>query len=774
MDEAFEEAAPDEETAEKEAEVPERAAGGNLYREGYLFIFFQSNRKQYWDAAYNLAKRLNLLVKAVPYCVNDLNRPGVILEETDPAAFAGLIRSADYVCTDSYHAVLLAILFHKEMCCFDRYPVGDMSGRNIRILQILDAVGLTNRLYDDNTPLEQYLEKTDFIPVQYKLDALRLKSKAFLTRAFGVAPEPGAEKQEITHHVREIFHLCVGCGACEAVCPEKAVHVRMQENGFLEAVVSETDCVRCGKCTQVCPMNSETGGKPLTEGKLLSYSDEDRSLLSASDAGGLARRLQGLCLEQGYAVAGCVFDQDAMETRHLVVLPEGGYLEPDVQYEIPSEETLSETAEETGGEAAASEDTGISADGTLPETEISGSDEYEAAAENEPEEINTEDTKADGDGIHDETYISDWLTAEVAPEEEPESEPSGTGSLYPEKPEPERDAAQDQEETPVRAAEEAHEKTDTDGKLLFPASPEELLNAMQGIKLSQSNFSAVWKLLEKDEQPVLLIGTPCQVAAARRVFEERTNIRYIDFVCGGVPTELLFRKYRNTYRGKSGIRQEHFQIHFRYKKADRGNLYIRITDGEREKVIPMKKDALCRMLETGSCCSEACYNCRWRDCSCADLRIGTADASATGEYVSQSVYLPTSGKHVPYLGAGSFGNRKEDITAVFCMTDAGKELLDLLMTQGYWEGLHRQQKDLYLEAVRTVNNPFPVFYPELMEMLSDDNVSLRRILNEFAKPIEKSEKVRRRLKRYSVAGRKQEKLRRRQQLNRIKGENAND
>lgn len=45
---------------------------------------------------------------------------------------------------------------------------------------------------------------------------------------------------------------CVGCGACEDVCPQEAIKVDDV------AVVCESDCVDCGACADECPNSAIT------------------------------------------------------------------------------------------------------------------------------------------------------------------------------------------------------------------------------------------------------------------------------------------------------------------------------------------------------------------------------------------------------------------------------------------------------------------------------------------------------------------------------------
>ena len=43
--------------------------------------------------------------------------------------------------------------------------------------------------------------------------------------------------------------LCAACGACEAVCPRKAI--RIWKGSY--SVVDESLCVGCGLCARECP-----------------------------------------------------------------------------------------------------------------------------------------------------------------------------------------------------------------------------------------------------------------------------------------------------------------------------------------------------------------------------------------------------------------------------------------------------------------------------------------------------------------------------------------
>jgi len=44
-------------------------------------------------------------------------------------------------------------------------------------------------------------------------------------------------------------NICIGCGACQAMCPAGAIRFK---NGKSE--IDQSKCLNCGSCATVCPM----------------------------------------------------------------------------------------------------------------------------------------------------------------------------------------------------------------------------------------------------------------------------------------------------------------------------------------------------------------------------------------------------------------------------------------------------------------------------------------------------------------------------------------
>lgn len=46
---------------------------------------------------------------------------------------------------------------------------------------------------------------------------------------------------------------CCGCTACFVICPQKAISMIEDEEGFEYPQINANQCVRCYQCLRVCP-----------------------------------------------------------------------------------------------------------------------------------------------------------------------------------------------------------------------------------------------------------------------------------------------------------------------------------------------------------------------------------------------------------------------------------------------------------------------------------------------------------------------------------------
>ena len=53
---------------------------------------------------------------------------------------------------------------------------------------------------------------------------------------------------------------CCGCTACAAICPQGAISMQENFEGFGYPCIDSSLCVGCLLCEEVCPFQSKEGG----------------------------------------------------------------------------------------------------------------------------------------------------------------------------------------------------------------------------------------------------------------------------------------------------------------------------------------------------------------------------------------------------------------------------------------------------------------------------------------------------------------------------------
>jgi coenzyme F420-reducing hydrogenase beta subunit len=113
-------------------------------------------------------------------------------------------------------------------------------------------------------------------------------------------------------HVLSRLHdaerYCLGCFACESVCPNKAVSVHSDDAGFFRCAVDAGKCIDCGRCVRACPQLGHASANA-SEPECYAYKSDDASL-DMSSSGGAFFTLAKWVLSKGGYVCGAMYGKD--------------------------------------------------------------------------------------------------------------------------------------------------------------------------------------------------------------------------------------------------------------------------------------------------------------------------------------------------------------------------------------------------------------------------------------------------------------------------------
>ena len=115
---------------------------------------------------------------------------------------------------------------------------------------------------------------------------------------------------------------CVGCAACEQVCPQKCITMRADPKGFLHPEIDATACINCGACEKVCHVMFPVLKYPLPQ-KVYAARTKEPGMLQRSSSGGIASMLAQDFVEKGGIVYGAAFDKNLV-VQHIRVTDASG------------------------------------------------------------------------------------------------------------------------------------------------------------------------------------------------------------------------------------------------------------------------------------------------------------------------------------------------------------------------------------------------------------------------------------------------------------------
>lgn len=155
----------------------------NLKDKDYLLCYFLTPNQWYVDAAKAYAEKYQL--KLYIFATDSMYE--AIADKMiygGPREFLSYINNAKMVFTDSFHATIFSILFHKEFLTFKRFEDGKGKDQNARIYNLFESLGISSIFIGIKDVEEIHKQRiNDWKVIEDKLSKLRKDSIHYLKTA---------------------------------------------------------------------------------------------------------------------------------------------------------------------------------------------------------------------------------------------------------------------------------------------------------------------------------------------------------------------------------------------------------------------------------------------------------------------------------------------------------------------------------------------------------------------------------------------------------------
>lgn len=170
------------------AEDWDKVASPRLFENKYVFCYFLHNNKSLSQLAVKFARKHKMSIVTIPFPDIEYNKQDVTfgryrIDDAGPSHFISLIKYADYVLTDSFHATVFSLIYHKQFIAFPRGNAKGMESRLLSLTRIFECeerfccVDVKERYeYISALPAHKYKNYCS------KYEKLKMESESFLLK----------------------------------------------------------------------------------------------------------------------------------------------------------------------------------------------------------------------------------------------------------------------------------------------------------------------------------------------------------------------------------------------------------------------------------------------------------------------------------------------------------------------------------------------------------------------------------------------------------------
>lgn len=145
----------------------------------YILGYYIGDVPEMREFAVRLSKKTACRVVVINKNIRDLLYCNKKYYSAGPKEFISLVKNAEYICTDSFHAVMFSLMFHKNFWIFANQKKQNSSSR---ITNILGKVGLIDRMVRGEVSDLSMTEQIDYNGVDDILENMRQQALDYLNQ----------------------------------------------------------------------------------------------------------------------------------------------------------------------------------------------------------------------------------------------------------------------------------------------------------------------------------------------------------------------------------------------------------------------------------------------------------------------------------------------------------------------------------------------------------------------------------------------------------------
>lgn len=220
-----------------------------------------------------------------------------------PQEFIGMIANAKYVITNSFHATVFSIIYHRDFITIPHFQNPD------RMKFLLNSLGIGNHLMDDIKQLPENLKELsiDYDKVEELRIQMRQGSVDFLAQALEGEKTTARKREEDNLYFDDQDVLkCYGCTACRDACPSSAITMQEDSDGFAYPVIDPEKCTHCDTCRKVCIYHKSSPDETTDETlpRVFAAVHLEEAVRKKAGSGGAFAAMYQKILEEGGKVVG--------------------------------------------------------------------------------------------------------------------------------------------------------------------------------------------------------------------------------------------------------------------------------------------------------------------------------------------------------------------------------------------------------------------------------------------------------------------------------------